>query len=55
MNCGFGCHIEQKRGRKNSLEILAENNPQMWNRTMYDWKFKEACDVAGIETGEPKE
>ncbi len=55
VNCGFGCHIEQKRGRKNSLEILAENNPQMWNRTMYDWKFKEACDVAGIETGEPKE
>ena len=22
---------------------------------MYDWKFKEACDIAGIETGEPKE
>lgn len=50
VNCGFGCHIAQKNGEKNSLQMLHENNPQMWNRTMFDWKFKEACDVAGVKT-----
>ena len=50
VNCGFGCHISQARGEKNSLQELKESNPQMWTRTMTDWKFQEACDVAGIRT-----
>ena len=50
IKCGFGCHIEQKAGNPNSLQILSVDNPQMWNRTMVDWKFQEACDVAGIKT-----
>jgi 3'-phosphoadenosine 5'-phosphosulfate sulfotransferase (PAPS reductase)/FAD synthetase len=50
INCGFGCHIEQKAGKQNSLQILSVDNPQMWSRTMVDWKFQEACDVAGIKT-----
>ena len=50
VNCGFGCHISQARGDKNSLQELKVSNPQMWNRTMVDWKFQEACDVAGVKT-----
>lgn len=50
VNCGFGCHIEQARGETNSLQILHDMNPTMWKKTMVDWKFQEACDVAGIKT-----
>lgn len=50
VNCGFGCHISQKNGEKNSLQLLHETNPQMWERTMVDWKFQEACDIAGVKT-----
>jgi len=50
VNCGFGCHIEQARGRENSLQVLHRNNITMWNRTMKEWGFEEACVIAGIKT-----
>jgi len=50
VNCGFGCHIAQREGSRNSLQMLHDTNIVMWNRTMIDWGFKEACVIAGIET-----
>lgn len=50
VNCGFGCHIETKKGRENSLQILKLRNPTMHKKTMEEWQFKEACDLAGIPT-----
>lgn len=49
VNCGFGCHIAQREGNRNSLQILHDTNLQMWNRTMKDWGFEEACVIAGID------
>lgn len=49
VNCGFGCHIATKKKQQNSLQALKENNPVMWLKTMDEWKFREACRVAGIE------
>ena len=48
VNCGFGCHIASQRGEENSLQMLHRTNIAMWNRTMKEWGFEEACVVAGI-------
>lgn len=50
VNCGFGCHIAQREGTRNSLQLLFDTNITMWNRTMKDWGFEEACVIAGIDT-----
>jgi len=50
VNCGFGCHIAQREGSRNSLQLLHDTNITMWNRTMKDWGFEEACVIAGVDT-----
>lgn len=49
VNCGFGCHLAQRDGVRNSLQILHDMNPAMWKKTMDEWGFRKACEIAGIE------
>lgn len=50
VNCAFGCHIDTAKGELNSLQILYETNPKMHEKTMGEWGFQKACDIAGIPT-----
>lgn len=50
INCGFGCHIATQRGERNSLQLLHDTNVVMWNKTMTEWGFNEACIAAGVAT-----
>jgi len=55
VNCAFGCHISQRKGEENSLQNLFRENRKIWEKTINDWGFKEACDIAGIATEPEKE
>jgi len=49
VNCGFGCHLAQQQGTRNSLQTLHDINHAMWSKTMDEWGFREACEIAGID------